>query len=136
EQTRGNHCRSSEPHTGRDGVPRLSFETSFASGRLRMGRGLGEPLGGALGWQQMVWEGDLADALSVLSGDTAASIKGDQDVGPMVLHQSRMCGRVRRSDRLFLWVGWFLVSRVRVFLLHWAASGGRALGSGALHLRF
>src|SRR5215471_20507089 len=101
-----------------------------------MGRRPGEPLGGAPGGQQMVSQGDLADALSVLSVDTAAATEGDQDVGPMVLNKSRVCGPVRRGDRLFLWLGRFLVSRVRVFLLDWAASGGRALDPGALHVRF
>src|SRR5207248_10858584 len=120
---------------GRDGFSRLSFEESFASGRLRMGRGPGEPLGGALGGQQMVSEGDLADALSVLPSDTPAAIKGNQDVGLMVHHQSRVRGRVRGGDCLYLWLGGIFLSRFRVFLFHWSASCVCALYPGALDLR-
>ena len=85
EQNGGHHRRSSQSHTRRDGFSCLSFEASFASGRLRIRRRPGEPLGGTTRGQQMVSQGDLAHALSVFSTDPAATIESDQDVGPLVL---------------------------------------------------
>src|SRR5215471_13215346 len=101
-----------------------------------MGRRLGEPLGGAPGGQLMVSQSDLVNAVSIFSGHASASTEGDQDVGPLVLAESRLCNRVRRSDRLFLWLGRISLSGIRVFVLDRAASGRRALDSGALHVRF
>src|SRR6266404_8093036 len=54
----------------------------------------------------------------------------------MVLYQSRVRGRIRCGDHLFLRLGWISLSCVRVFVFDRAASGRCALGSGALHLRF
>src|SRR2546423_2685072 len=101
-----------------------------------MGRRSGEPLGSAPCGQQMVSQSDLADAVSIFSGHAPASAQSNKDVGSLVLAESRLCNRVRRSDRLFLRLGGISLSRVRVFIFHWAASGGRAMDSGALHLRF
>src|ERR671922_2786653 len=101
-----------------------------------MGRRFGEPLGGATGGKQMVSQSDLVNAVSLFSSDASAATEGDQDVGPLVLAESRVCNRVRRSDRLFLRLGGISLSSVRVFVFHRAASGWRPLDSGALHLRF
>src|SRR5262249_16305543 len=105
-------------------------------GRLRMGRRSGEPLGSAPGGQQMVPESDLANALSVFSSHTSAATESDQDVGPLVLDQSGVRGHIRYSSSLFLWLARVFLSRVRIFLFDRAASGGRALDSRALHVRF
>src|SRR3954447_3927431 len=83
----------------------------------------------------MVPESNLVDAVSIFSGNPSASTESDQDVGPLVLNQSCMRGRLRRSDRLFLRLAWISLSGVRVFVFHWAAPGGGTLDSGALHLR-
>src|SRR5262249_33716674 len=83
----------------------------------------------------MVSESDLVDALSVFPSDTSPAIEGDQDVGPLVLDQPDVRRCVRRSDRLFLWLGRISLSSVRVLVFHRAASGWRAMDSGALHLR-
>ncbi len=50
--------------------------------------------------------------------------------------QSCVCHRVRCGGRLFLRLGRISLSGILVFLLDRAASGGRPLDSGALHLRF
>src|SRR5215813_10864202 len=50
----------------------------------------------------MVSQGNLAHALSVFSGNAAAAVKSDQDVGPLVLYQFRVCCPVRRGSGLFL----------------------------------
>src|SRR6185503_8860500 len=135
-QDGGDNRRPSQPRTGCDGISCLSFETSFPSGRLRMGRRSGEPLGGPPGRQLMVQESNLADAVSIFSGNPSASTQSDQDVGPLVLNQFCMRGRVRCRDRLFMRLGWISLSGVRVFVFHWAAPGGGTLDSGALHIRF
>jgi len=70
------------------------------------------------------------------SGNAAASIESRQNVGPLVLHQSGMRDLVRCRDRLFLRLGRISLSRVRVLIFDWTASGRRALDSGALHVRF
>src|SRR6266478_4763339 len=84
----------------------------------------------------MVPEGDLANALSVFSGNSSASVKGDQDVGPLVLHQSRVRSRLRCSDRLLLRLGWVSLSCLRILLFDRAESSGRRLDARALHVRF
>src|SRR6476659_1449606 len=83
----------------------------------------------------MVPEGNLADAVSIFSGNASAPTQGDQDVGPLVLNQSCMRGRVRCRNSLFLRLAWVSLSGVRVFVFHWAAPCGGTLDSGALHLR-
>src|SRR5206468_10634084 len=102
EQNGGRHRRSPESDAGCDGFSCLSFETSFASRRLRMGRSLGKSLGGTAGGQQMVSQGDLVNALSLFSGDAAASIESRQNVGPLVLQQSGIRDLVRCGDSLVL----------------------------------
>src|SRR6266511_4101501 len=47
-----------------------------------------------------------------------------------------MRGGVRRGSCLFLRLARISLSRVRLFLLDWAASCGCTLDSGALHVRF
>src|SRR4030095_7715500 len=101
-----------------------------------MGCRSGESLGGPPGGQQMVFQGGLADAVSVLSSHAPAAAQGDQDVGPLVLYQSCMRDRIRCGDRLFLWLGWISLSGVRVFLFDRPAPGWSAMDSRALHLRF
>src|SRR5213080_1983355 len=83
----------------------------------------------------MVSESHLADALSVFPSDTPSATQGHQDVGPLVLDQPGMRGRIRCSGSLFLRLGRLSLSRVRIFLFDWTASGRRALDSGALHVR-
>src|SRR5581483_159770 len=136
EQDGGDPRRSAQPRPGSDGFSRLSPETSFASGRLRVGRGPRKPLGSAPGGQQMVPESDLADALPIFPDNASAAAESDQDVGPLVYAESGVRDRLRRGHRLSLWLGRVSLSGVRVFLFHWAASGGSALDSGALHVRF
>ena len=101
-----------------------------------MGRRLGKSLGGTARGQQMVSESDLVNALSLFSGNAAASIESRQNVGPLVLDQPGMRGRIRCSGSLFLRLGRLSLSRVRVFIFDWTASGRRALDSRALHVRF
>ena len=84
----GYHRRSAEPDAGSDGFPRLSFKASFASGRLRIRRRLGKPLGGAAGGGQVVSQGDLVGVISVFSSDATTATKGDHDVGQMVFRRS------------------------------------------------
>ena len=101
-----------------------------------MGRRLGESLGGTSRGQQVVSQGHLVNALSVFPSDTPSATQGDQDVGPLVLHQPGMRDLVRCRDNLFFRLGRISLSRVRVFIFDWTASGRRALDSGALHVRF
>ena len=61
--------------------------------------------------------------------------KSDHDVGPMVFVNLACAVGLQRGGRLFLWMGWVILSRVFVFFLHWPASGWRALDPGALHKR-
>src|SRR5258707_9602861 len=84
----------------------------------------------------MVSQGNLAHALSLFSANAPAASKSDQDVGPLVLYQFRVCGALRRGSRLFLRLAGVSLSRVRIFLFNWITPGGRTLDSGALHLRF
>src|SRR5215813_7227961 len=84
----------------------------------------------------MVSQGNLAHALSVFSGNAGAAVKSDQDVGPLVLYQFRVCCPVRRGSGLFLRLAGISLSRVRVFLLNWITPRGCTLDPGALHIRF
>jgi len=46
-------------------------------------------------WEaRLVSQGNLADALSVFSGDAAAPVKSDHHVGPVVFCEFRVCGGV------------------------------------------
>src|SRR6266700_4029023 len=87
-------------------------------------------------WNKMVSQGDLAHALSVFPTDPAAPVEGHQDVGPVVLREFCLCSGVRCRNYLFLRLAGISLSRIRVFLFDWTASGGCSLDSGALHLRF
>src|SRR5439155_22260069 len=84
----------------------------------------------------MVSQGAVAYAFSFFPTHAAATVESDHHVGPVVLCEFRLCGDVRCSCYLFLRLAWVSLSCVRVFLFDWVASGGRALDSRALHLRF
>src|SRR6266480_2135368 len=84
----------------------------------------------------MVSQGSVAHAFSFFPIDPAAPLKSDQNVGPVVLREFCLCGGIRRRNYLFLRLAGISLSRIRVFLFDWAASGGCSLDSGALHLRF
>src|SRR5439155_2492936 len=84
----------------------------------------------------MVSQGTVAHALSFFPINSAAPLESDQNVGPVVLHQLRVCSGVRCRHCLFLRLAGVSLSSVRVFLFDWAASGWCPLDSGALHIRF
>ena len=68
--------------------------------------------------------------------DAAAAFESDHDVEPMELFQSRLRHRLRCVRDLFLRLARGALSRFFLRVFDRAASGGRAVDSGALHLRF
>src|SRR5262245_4558034 len=82
----------------------------------------------------MVSKGDLAHAVSFLSGDPPTSLKGGQDVGSLVLYQFCLCRGLRRSSCLFLWLAGISLSRVCVFPFNWGGPSSKSLDLRTINL--